>query len=534
MRPLICAMAIWVCALPAHAAPDMPDVQDLAYAGDVAGVEAAFAQAHAAQLSGAVDLDVLRDMNGILLTSHPDMLAFQQDWLAAYPESPYALTLRASALTDAAFAARGSEFVVYTHPDALDAFRDLSDRALDLALRAVDVDPDYVPAIDALLDLQVATGWLSDEEKFDLTAHVMDLAPNLVTLQRALHSSLTTWGGAGPSEITRYCDAFAARIPTDPGFTADVCIARIVGWHRVLGPLHDEAKMLADVTGHKNLGGLRRMVAMERGTPEDRDLILTYLRGPGARDWRTAWDFSGHFGTTPEIDAMFRAIDRRSMAGARAWLPHDPFDIATLDYLLNPGWTTGAQGYNHPRMTEAERVLLLKRRAVASPFEAQSLYDVGRFLYLTTWDYALADPYLMNAIYYSSYAPYIINLVLDAQRRGFPLEVWAPPPAGAQPSAAAVAARSDTARICPFIHTMKLIEFVCDFREDPTCANHTPVLPDVWVLAAAEEDGLCEAERASTAADLAIEPVKLSTGDLLAGIANRGDTRDPAGFSIAP
>ena len=523
-------LALCLVAGGAQADPAAEQVRRDAYAGDVDAVEAAFAQAHKDHSAGLLPLDDLRSLVSVLNTTHPDLIAFQSQWLTAYPASPYALTLRANGYFDAAFRARGHEFSNRTHPDALQAFHDLGEAATQMALQAYDIAPDYVPAADTLLSLQNVTHPLDDAAKFALTDDVMQFAPNLGTLQRALSSAEEKWGGAGLPEIKRYCDAFAGLIPTEPGFTTDVCIARIVGWNARTGPEIEAARQLAETTGHVNLGGLRRQLALERRSPADRAVLEAYLLQRGNDDWWTATQFAQSFDVTPDIDNALRTIDWLALSRRRDWLRHDPFNAGVIDFLLNQAWSTRPGKAGHPVLTDGTRRMLRKRLTLAHPFDAAVWFETGQYMFVDSDDDAPFAPYFENAIYYSQHDAGILQQVMIMTLRALQTEDWL---SGATGDAAPAITR-DAAQLCPVIRLSRVFEAVCANALYGTCEDMSEAYPMAAIKAAVTSNNLCQHERTAAVQDLLYAPVTIPAGDILSGIANRGEAVDPNGFALAP
>jgi hypothetical protein len=54
------------------------------------------------------------------------------------------------------------------------------------------------------------------------------------------------------------------------------------------------------------------------------------------------------------------------------------------------------------------------------------------------------------------------------------------------------------------------------------------------IKAAVTSNNLCQHERTAAVQDLLYAPVTIPAGDILSGIANRGEAVDPNGFALAP
>ncbi len=213
MRTFLIFAVLCLIAVPARAAIDPIALREMAYRHDIDGAEAAMAQAQAQALTGSLSPDDLRAIVAILNVSHPDVVDFVGDWLAAYPASPYAQTIRASQMTRAAWMVRGTGSVRQTHPLAMSTFHQTVDDAMTLALSAYATAPDFIPASDAIFGLQFATKTLSNDAYFAVLDHVMARNPNHESLARALNLAMPQWGGGGKPMIRTICRTYAEQIP---------------------------------------------------------------------------------------------------------------------------------------------------------------------------------------------------------------------------------------------------------------------------------------------------------------------------------
>ena len=116
---MVLAMIALVWALPAMAQPvRVADLRAQAMAGDMAAVGESLARHQAAFVAGDIDSDQARAPYALFHTTHPQIIAFTDDWLAARPASPYALTARAWVLNRMGWLVRGEKSGRDTHPQA--------------------------------------------------------------------------------------------------------------------------------------------------------------------------------------------------------------------------------------------------------------------------------------------------------------------------------------------------------------------------------------------------------------------------------
>jgi hypothetical protein len=61
------------------------DMRQIAYDGDIELMEATFARLHQESIDGDLPYDTFRWLVSGLIVSHPDVLAFSERWINAYP-----------------------------------------------------------------------------------------------------------------------------------------------------------------------------------------------------------------------------------------------------------------------------------------------------------------------------------------------------------------------------------------------------------------------------------------------------------------
>jgi len=112
-RPLVFALIIlW--SSPASAQDTATRLRDLAFAGNVEAVEAIFDDIEAQARAGAIlPSELLLAVDAVSL-SHPDLVSFTEDWIAAHPTSPHALTVGARQAWTKGWNLRGSQLAVNT------------------------------------------------------------------------------------------------------------------------------------------------------------------------------------------------------------------------------------------------------------------------------------------------------------------------------------------------------------------------------------------------------------------------------------
>ncbi|MGB8813075.1 MAG: hypothetical protein WCC57_07810, partial [Paracoccaceae bacterium] len=128
----------------AFATPTPDDLRILAYGHETAQVEAAFAAARAKATPENQDYDLQRELMTAFATTDPRIDAFTRLWLNTDPNSPYAHTARAWHLWAMGWSMRGERQIQDIYPEAMQKFADLHGEALDHALIAWEIAPDFV------------------------------------------------------------------------------------------------------------------------------------------------------------------------------------------------------------------------------------------------------------------------------------------------------------------------------------------------------------------------------------------------------
>ena len=126
------------------------DLRQIAYDGDIARIEATFADLHKQSLDGTISADKLRSLVSGLVVSHPDILDFTQAWQESQPRSPYVNAVRAFQFSEQSFHLRGDRLWRDTPVIARDAFFRLQQSAMEMAVQAYEAAPDFIPASDAV------------------------------------------------------------------------------------------------------------------------------------------------------------------------------------------------------------------------------------------------------------------------------------------------------------------------------------------------------------------------------------------------
>ncbi|MCG3267795.1 DUF4034 domain-containing protein [Yoonia sp. I 8.24] len=511
--------------LSAWAAVTPEALREMAYAGDIDGAEAAFAQAHAESLEGTISYNDLRELVTILIASHPDVIDFVDAWMAEYPDSPYAQTAYAFQMRATAWRLRGESYAGRTPPEAMQAFRDLQNQGMTIALEAYARVPDYVPASDAVILHQLTTKRL-DWDAFEIiVADVMAITPNRGSLWRASLLTLPQWGGVGHRGVQGLCEHYADQIPdVEDGYTVDVCIVDLIHTTSSGEAAQAFANRRLGTLTHPNVLLARLRQARDRGNPEDDALILSYLADVGLNDRFNATNLAWQLRITDEAEAQLRAMDARWQAEAEAGIIHDPYSKDYIDVLLGRYNLPIALGRHFDAAKRAQRDLLEQRLAASAIFDAGAWADVGlakRGSARSSADMLLADPYYINAMHYGNYAQEYTTGLLAVKSDLFAVHQMLIE-SGQPTELTNTQIEHDV--LCPLARVDRLFVEKCETNPDPhhPCSSFEEVYPSYRVaMDYIVAEGMCEAERNAPIEDLLYEPVRPAFDELHLGIANR-------------
>ncbi len=178
------------------------EIRILAYDGDHATLERRLVIESDKSLEGNKDFSSLRDLMYAFEASDPRMVSFIETWVNAQPTSSYAQTARSLSLSRGAWAIRGEKFAKFVHPQALAIHGRMIQEAISHARLAVALDPDFIPASDAVLN-QSATSW-DKNEIINVLDAVMQRHPNWKSLEKSLGMAHQGYGGSADMLATLF------------------------------------------------------------------------------------------------------------------------------------------------------------------------------------------------------------------------------------------------------------------------------------------------------------------------------------------
>ncbi len=534
MRNLILTILLVIAGQPAHATPNPDELRAMAYAGDVAGVEAAYTAIHAEERAGGISCDELRRRYLALIVYDPRVLGFTQDWLAAYPGSPHAHAIRSWQLYNASFEIRGEKIPRDTYYLALDGFNVLQADALDHAMAAYQAASDLVPASDALLSLQTSNRFLWPVEFAQLIGDIMTVTPNHHSLFLATETARPQWGGGGSAAVRDLCDTFAPRVTDVADYDADICfVASIFSSDTYLrdSAAMAEANRLLDGSDHLYLDNARLFqgfAAMEDIIPPGSDAPQTYHRNPevaatlaailsrpGYLDTHEVENYDSFYAEPLGLPLILPEMIEREVSWAHDRLAVDPYDPKAIAALTMTRWDSF--GAPMPDILPVpERIALLKRRLLINPYLSE-VWSTLAFLVqqqeMSPFD-SPSDVYYENAIVYSNYEVFPVQFYLQAKYEQINRRLRAEQ---FELSGRFMDQSLFEDGFCPYLRLENLKQFLCQGPRsgDMACGGWGPgperVLAEALQRSTAAN--LCIAERRANPDDLAFQPVEVDLQD---------------------
>ncbi|TMV07476.1 hypothetical protein [Arenibacterium halophilum] len=538
MRHLAIFATLWMALCPSLATAEAPISSDpdalrsLVYAGDISRVDAALVAAQLAVEEGDLDAEKNRQLYTIFAVTHPDVIAFTQDWLAARPDSAQAKVARSLVLSNAAWIVRGERALRHTHPEAVEKFGGLRAQAADLAQAAYKANPKFLPASDAVITL----GALAYDKTYAMEVFhaVMETTPNWGTLTRAFGFANRGWGGDAQI-VEAICDYYAPKVDLGDRDSARYCRIQFLvegkpynGWSQMALDLMPPAGEDSWIDGLRFTARLNNH-PMDRAEAEAlRDIVVE--QGFDSLRWATYYD--QYIAYRWAFDTQTERTLQKVKVGALAALEHDPFNPELLDILARQSHEVTKveievdgkiqTGTRHTPIADSpspeQEFDYLRRKVVVAPYDPENWQKLALLFKVESLrgrdelaDLALWEGYLVNAVYYSNYQlEYLTNY---AQRKIQQLESYEqlePGMAGLNGWYRAIQQLDRTTDIvCPIVRIGILIYAVAQYTgQNPGLDTGTVQVID-GLTAEAEADDLCPGMLSAQPQDLAFAPVEM-------------------------
>lgn len=520
MRILLATYFLLISTLGVQAAVSQDELQDLVYASDFSGVEAAMAQAHLESLSGEISYDDLRNLGLVLFRTHPDTEDFLEEWLKLRPNSPYANAAKTWQLYNRAYEVSGRGLRGKFRWYAAEVGRDYYETAMTHAMIAFEAAPDYVPASDGVIRLQLETGRISILRFRFLVPEIMAKTPNFGTLLRySDHSDL------GSLSITqglneRLCNSYHDQLPAWPTLTYDDCL---VALRARSSELSEDWGYVADVlenSDHPLLAEARARHAIARRANQDVHTVMEYLETTdltypwlGTEFWMAS-QIVGLSGTLNPQPEFVKDFQDRVMDATLKQLEHDPYRLSLLRIAVGE---TKMHNYSQvPNTTEQFKYLSL-RIALVQPYHPENWIraaSVPRML--EKIEDRKENLALRNAVVYSGYDLEVIGWYLkDELTRFRSLQHQIANGGGAEswPNKAEFEARYE----CRLPKAIRLFELIAQENEDMRNYYDRYRLDNnlAAIRTHYEEKGYCDAIWSAPFEELEMAPVTYDRRDLL-------------------
>lgn len=534
MRKLLLSIVLIVLGQSALATPNADELRAMAYAGDVARVEAGYVAIFAEQRAGGISYDELRERYLALVVYDPRVLDFTQTWLDAYPDSPHAHAVLAWQLIKAASEIRGKDMPRDTYYLALEGFDALETQALDHAFIAYQAAPDLVFASSALLSLQTSHRFLGPVEFEELLAEIMAVTPSHRSLYLAVETELPQWRGGGSSAVRDLCDTYATMITDVADYDSDTCFVESI--FKSFSYVRDtaamaEANRLLDGNDHPYLDDARlfqAFAALDDIIPPGSDApqtshrnldvaatLAAILSRPGFRDTHAAENYDNFYAEPFGLPPLLPLVIAQAVAWAQNRLTIDPFDpkaIAALTVTRHDPYGAPLPGI----LSAADRIALLKRRLLVNPYLSETWSQLGEIVQMQELSpfASTSDAYFVNAIVYSNYDVFAVQYYLQSKydqiNRRLRAEEF-------ELSGRFMDDALFDDGFCPYLHLENLKQYLCNGpRSDSrACGDWGPGPERVLALATqrATAANLCVTERRANLEDLAFSPITIDLTD---------------------
>ena len=498
----------------AGAEPDHDALRDLARAGDVAGLEQAFADAFAAFCASELRAADLRSMVEAVVVTDPAVRDGIGKWRSERPSSAFAASVAAFRDYEDSFALRGERTVSGTHPSALASFSTLQDRAMEHALDAYAAEAGFPPATDAVMMIQRTTQKLYPYRFDSVVATAMAAVPERDTLWRATLQAEPQWGGGGVPEVERLCGIYAGSVTDVADYDVTTCILDNLSRSSFPSYIIRAIMPEIDVNPHPVLDQARVRLLMYDSDPAELAAMRAVFDDPAMTDIELAHDYDMlrmSQGVTDD-PSMTVIVAHRAFVQARAALNRDPYNRALLRQLLE---AAQADPYTPDRLTPDEYLSYSRDLVIAAPLDGWSWGRLANEMSRAYRDDPLdpyVDPIYINSLAYSNHQSGLLSgFAYDKLVRLEDIEDLTRSGAVAPPTET-VAERLS----CPLVRVLRLLGAVCAMDDDFTTCG--PIEGESArfqaAVAPAVEAGLCQWERWGPVSLLVFEPVEVDVGTL--------------------
>lgn len=520
LKPLLAASILTL--LPALSSAEIitkPEVEALIRAGDHATLDVGLAAAQAAYRKGDLSPDEVRRLYEPFGTLNRETLAFARDWLGEHPDSTQAQMAVGWLSYTLAWNMRGIEPWAYTHPQARRAFEDLMTTSGDLARKAFDADPAFLPATDLLLyNLTYGDMAPHRDAHAQFVARVMDSTPSMGTLTRAFRYTDRGWGGNFDYGL-QLCRDHAHKVPDAwHGAPEKYCELTLIAYHHRDALDDTHIGWLEDLDG-PDADTLRRHLTL--WTPLYHqpwiDDLGDWMRNSDYSDTSGAWQFDVSFAQHGLARGVSDAVKARARAASVARLETNPDDVDALTGDSHVSFhRLGLPGRGADTITAERRDALRRayRLVTINPYSVAYWRNYRNVLNTTVGSdhpaFRAADD---NVLAYSNHRPSNIMARVDAvsgelmtmgMMRNQARMLNDPDYGPTQEAYAKL--------LCPAIEDLRLVAHFCEFDPTYECRDHQVDASTRLsaLIDQAEADTICRMARIKAARTLVKKPVPLT------------------------
>ncbi|MEH6739763.1 MAG: hypothetical protein V7695_14635 [Sulfitobacter sp.] len=499
-------------------------LRPLVLAGDVEGVEAAFAQHQAAFLSGTVHASESRAPYELFKTTHPDVLAFSGDWLREIPNSAYAQTARAVSLFHIGWIVRGSRYARDTHPRAFEEHYSMHRDANALAFEAYYANPDLLAASDMVIKLANTGG--SKDHAIEVLLEVMEQRPNYGTIRSGF--DLVRRGYGGTPEVGEYlCSELAALVVGETYDVGRYCMMDLMAYLEVYDDWPERMAVLLEQGDVPDFDYFQYLVWINTlpSTKETAAKIHTYMQNDEFTEVSDAQKFDIYIAYPFGYNLMEYVVLDHAKAEARRTLVNDPMNLEALDLLERGSMIATKNETGHsmrpvPSDISAEvKIEYAKRRVFIAPYDGDQWVALAELSERHAskdgpkgYDLTAFDDYYVNAVYYGRNGyQYLAAMRASKARQLLGFDAVMADPADAQGWKGSLEnVDRDVDLLCPLIRVDRLmIEVAGLTRATRPDEDGTAEAMEVYYVDA-EKRGVCDVALNSDVANLHFEqPVEV-------------------------
>ncbi|WP_281954066.1 DUF4034 domain-containing protein [Pseudophaeobacter arcticus] len=499
------------------------EARQLAYAGDFTSLERRLSQERERPLVESEDFFKLRRLMSVFEASDPRMVSFVESWVDAVPMSSFAHSARSFSLSRGAWDIRGERYAKYVHPQALAVHHNMIQQAIAHARRALELDADFIPASDALLN-QSATS-RDKSEILETLDRVMTQQPNWGSLRRSLDMAHQGYGGTA-AMLEQLCQTYAPLIPSDGPDMLFRC--RYSGLKRYyFSESYDLRQTMQAAVAKDPEFDLSRAIRMtDRSESHNRtEAEIEFARKTILEQawWRprVVQNFDMAFKTRLGGRSLEEEIAVLKIDEVKEGLRHDPFDQSLMKLAENWIWyqiKNRSTEYAPAALYDLQEQVaedFAFRRLIASPFSGQNWEQVAKLKFGndSPLNIFLGDQFLVNGIVYSGFedqALYRFMARKAEQWYRFRGVVRLVDHKGARPEKGDAPHWDRSALLhCPFLRAYLLLEQVCaenggrGYCAEEDFASFAPQLE----MARADQN--CDYLNGLSPEELAFKPVKV-------------------------